>query len=164
MDTIPHPDPRQYSIEDVAALSMRVLLDVSQGDTLTDALAVAGVHHATWWQWTEDYDWIAAGMTRARIVQAHSLADRAVKISRAVKGEDYNIVQAVRLEVDTIKWYTSKIAPRLYGDQLEITGNGIRIGVIALPAEKPPTSDAVSRVLQSGDAPESGANSVDPDA
>jgi hypothetical protein len=57
--------------------------------------------------------------TRARIYQAHALAERALKIARTPTDSLVEVAR-MRVEVDTIKWFTSKIAPKLYGDKLHI--------------------------------------------
>lgn len=50
-----------------------------------------------------------------------------------------NVVTRDRMRLDARKWLTSKIAPKLYGDTLDVTSKGERImGVIALPPEVEP--------------------------
>lgn len=36
-------------------------------------------------------------------------------------------VQARRLQVDTRKWYLSKVLPKLYGDKLDLTSGGEKL-------------------------------------
>lgn len=138
-----------YELEEKLAVARRVCVRVAAGELVSDCLHIEGISPGAWWRWTEEYKYIRVEFDRARAAQAQSLAERAVRIARSVRGEDYNIVQATRLEIDTLKWYTSKIAPKLFGERIEVGGEGFRIGVIALPAER--TSDGESVGLESGE-------------
>lgn len=76
-----------------------------------------------------------ARYTRAREVQADTLADEILQISDdglndtyidsdGNKRTDHDVVARSRLRVDARKWYASKVAPKKYGDKLtqELTG------------------------------------------
>lgn len=162
--------PIAYDLEDKLAIAKRVCARVADGQLVCDVLKDEGLPPTHWWNWQEENKEIRADFGRARVAQAHALAERAVIVSRNVRGEDHHIVQAVRLECDTLRWFTSKIAPKLYGERIEVGGEGFRIGVIALPAEKseeggegdpPLLGESRSLGLQSGAARESVTNSGD---
>ena len=55
---------------------------------------------------------------RAREDQADTLADEVVSIARQATSED---AAAVRVHLDAVKWYASKMAPKTYGDKHEVT-------------------------------------------
>jgi hypothetical protein len=59
------------------------------------------------------------------------------KICNALRS---NIVQRDRMRMDARKWLTSKIAPKLYGEKLDVTSGGEKLqsAVIALPLEEMP--------------------------
>lgn len=57
---------------------------------------------------------------RAREAQADTLADETLDIVDAKDGD----VQRDRLRFDQRRWYTSKVAPKKYGDRTELTGAG----------------------------------------
>jgi hypothetical protein len=63
-----------------------------------------------------------------------------VLTSREALGLNADGIAAKRLEVDTLKWLVTKIAPRLYGDRLDVQANVTHTvsGVIALPEEDVP--------------------------
>lgn len=58
--------------------------------------------------------------SRARSAQAHCLAEEALTLADSARGMDADGVRATALAVDTRKWYTSKIAPKLFGDRLDV--------------------------------------------
>jgi hypothetical protein len=74
---------------------------------------------------------------RAREAQAHNLADEIIEISNTplegveVTTDDKGATSEKRgdmlghrkLQVDSRKWYLSKVLPKVYGDKLELSGN-----------------------------------------
>jgi hypothetical protein len=57
----------------------------------------------------------AAQYARARSEQAHALAELAVEIALAATDP-----QKDRLAFDALRWYASKLAPRIYGERVEV--------------------------------------------
>jgi hypothetical protein len=121
-------------------------------------------------QWSlSDPEW-ATRYARAREEQAHrygeqtlqaahGVDDFALAVKRCLEAEDavlreqgnpyriqlinalrHGAIQRDTLRVNTLKWYTSKIAPKLYGEKLDLTSGGekVRAGVIVLPVEDMP--------------------------
>lgn len=66
----------------------------------------------TIYRWTEDNEAFRLEYTRARQYQAHVYADEIIELSDTA--EDAGIA---KLQIDTRKWYASKIIPKLYGDK-----------------------------------------------
>lgn len=65
-------------------------------------------------QWAiDDVDGFAAQYARARELQGHAAADRAIQ--EAINAQD---PQLGRLRYDALKWHASKLAPRDYGDKV----------------------------------------------
>lgn len=87
--------------------------------------------------WVLDNDEFSNQYEKARLMQAHYLFEELVDIADDgkndwMKKEDpdnpgylYNgeHVQRSRLRVDTRKWFLSKVAPKIYGDKLELAGD-----------------------------------------
>lgn len=71
-------------------------------------------------EWAESF---RQQYAHAREMQADAKFDEADAIAKAATVEN---VQVARLQIDTIKWQTSKLAPKKYGDRLttEHTGEG----------------------------------------
>lgn len=78
------------------------------------------------------YEWIAADESRADRY-AHARDIRATNLSEQIEDEafadppqnsrgdvDSGAVQLMRLRVDSIKWAASKLAPKRYGDKIEV--------------------------------------------
>jgi hypothetical protein len=124
---------------------------IEAGDTIRQALRhddVRGSNDALPWvsitTWLTRYPTIAAQYARARIGSAQFYADEAVEVARqsfGMFGADNKLgVQAATLRVNTAKWRASVADPKRYGATIDVTSDGERIrGVVALPAELPPT-------------------------
>lgn len=154
---------RHGNAYDRDAIVPGILLDISEGMAVKDACKKAGITRKTLNQWAlDDPEGIGAPYARAREQQAHALAEEALKIAdgedeegekrqeamveaiataddddkdRILQSLQSVAVQRDRLRVDTRKWYTSKIAPKLYGDKLDVTSAGEKLqpGVVVLP-------------------------------
>lgn len=128
---------------------------VADGELVKDVAEDLGTTAATIRKWAADDPAFGALYARAREEQAHALAEQALSIAagddaitlmREAAVEDaedelrkkdkanwykkvqelrQGIVQRDRMRVDTIKWLTSKIAPRAYGERIqqEVTGS-----------------------------------------
>jgi hypothetical protein len=72
----------------------------------------------------DDREGFAAKYARAREIGMDAAADRLRDLARTAKGEDAAGVSAVALMVNTEKWYLSKIAPKKYGEKLDVTSDG----------------------------------------
>lgn len=58
---------------------------------------------------------------RARTAQAHREADEIRKIADAATPENYNVA---RLQIDARKWRASKMAPKVYGEKVDLNHGG----------------------------------------
>ena len=133
-----------------------ILARVADGELITDVCDDYGIARSTVWRYAEaGSEEDRNAYTRARTLQAHVLAEDTVRTSRSARGHDSDYVAAVRLEVDTMKWLTTKIAPRLYGDRLDVQAVVAHTvsGVIALPEEDTPLprATATARLASSSD-------------
>lgn len=63
----------------------------------------------------------ASKYARAREAQAHRESEEIRKIADAATPEDYNVA---RLRIDARKWRASKMAPKYYGDKLDLNHSG----------------------------------------
>ena len=66
----------------------------------------------------EDRERFASQYARASQIRMDCLADEILEIADNASSEN---VQAARLHVDTRKWLMSKIAPKRFGDKLDLT-------------------------------------------
>lgn len=125
------------------AITNAVCRAISKGDSVKAACKAAGIRPSRLHEWTREDSVLASIYARAREQQAHSLAERAIAVSRRAYGRDTAGVQAARLEVDTLKWYVSKIAPRLYGERLTIEDEGEKVVRVIFEDAVPPGRKAI---------------------
>lgn len=156
--------PRQY---DRAAVTKPILAQIALGGLVSDACKTAGISRETLNAWCREDPVLSDAYARAREQQAHALAEQVLAISHGddeltqdreeaiaqkedelidakdpkwrqkIAALEANLIQRDRLRVDSLKWYTSKIAPKLYGEQksVDITSKGEKIsGVVVLPS------------------------------
>ena len=70
-------------------------------------------------RWLKKYPEFRAQYTQARLDQADTFAEEIIDIGRTA-GD----AQLGRLQMDALKWASSKIAPKKYGDRVEHEVNG----------------------------------------
>lgn len=122
---------------------------VSLGETVSDVCAELQIARSTPWRWAEDDAAFRNSYARARELQAHALAEQTMQIAagndgltqawergieaaadeleksgnkqwrKVVNALENGLVQRNRLRVDTLKWFTSKLAPKLYGEKIQ---------------------------------------------
>lgn len=109
------------------------------GESLRSICADAGLPKAsTVFRWLADGQHAAfkEQYDAARIAQAQNYVERILEIAEG-KGrenrDDSGSVSRDRLQVDSLKWYASKLAPKLYGDKLGLTdadGGSIKVNIV----------------------------------
>lgn len=104
--------PREY---DRDTIMQTVSERIASGELVTDIANELGIpdRRVREWALLPEY---APLYERARISQAHAMAENTLLVARSATNDDW---QAKKLEVDTLKWLTSKIAPKLYGERIE---------------------------------------------
>ena len=140
--------PRKHDPETVMAA---VCARIASGELVKDACRHVGIDPTQVRDWALT-DQFSPLYTRARIEQAHAMAEGAVEIADGADGlgelldqlidleddrlagrpERYKVIQSLkservnrdRIRMDARKWLVSKIAPKLYGDRqaVEVTG------------------------------------------
>ena len=94
---------------------------------------------STVFKWLNENEAFAKQYAHAREAQADTLADEIIDIaddgSNDYMGEDetYNgdAVQRSKLRVDARKWVAAKLKPKKYGDKLDLTSGGEKMGLAA---------------------------------
>lgn len=115
---------------DREAVSAAVLLGMTVGGlSATKACEAAGVPIGTFLLWVSEDKELAERYARAREVLIEKMAEDIIEISDAPVGStdngatDSGAVQKQKLQVDSRKWLLSKLAPKKYGDKLELSGD-----------------------------------------
>ncbi len=142
--------PSRYS----KALATEICGRMAEGETLTDICREEGMpSRETVRRWQDKHEGFSGVYTRAREMQADHYADMIIAIAhdgskdlveRQKRGEtvkvvDQDHIQRDRLKVDALKWISSKMAPKSYGDRLQHTGEGQ--GSITLEWVLPPAPE-----------------------
>lgn len=115
-------DPDQAKVADA------VLAGMMSGLSLNKACKAVGVRHSTFLGWVEVDAELADKYARARSELIERMADELLEISDQDVDiqdgkKDWAAVQKHKLQIDTRKWLLSKLAPRKYGDRIEIAGD-----------------------------------------
>jgi len=106
-----------------------VLTQMREGKSLRQASKMAGVARQTFLDWVDKDQGLSGQYARARSDMIDKIADDIMTIADEdliPTGEgkvDSAMVQKQRLRVDTRKWLLSKMAPKKYGDKLELSGD-----------------------------------------
>lgn len=106
-----------------------VFAGMRSGMSAFKACQVAGVPQSTFIRWMDDDAKLAEEYARAREDLIEHIASETLAIADQPVGStengstDSGAVQKQRLQVDTRKWLLSKLAPKKFGDKLELTGD-----------------------------------------
>lgn len=73
-------------------------------------------------KWVRDDEEFGSHYKRSRDMLLDSMADEIVELSDEAKS--FEQVAIARLRVDTRKWYLCKLAPKRYGDKLDLNHGG----------------------------------------
>lgn len=112
-----------------AKLADAVLANMESGMSCWKACEKAGVKNSTFLLWVSQDSALAESYGRAREDLIERIAQEVMELSDVDVGEtpdgrkDWAAVQKHKLQVDTRKWLLSKLAPKKYGEKLEISGD-----------------------------------------
>lgn len=130
--------PSTFSPELAATICERLAL----GESLRAVCRDDGMpHQATVFRWLDLHEAFRDQYARARVKQAEYYADEIVEIADDTardtivtdNGEQPNSewIARSRLRVDARKWLMSKLAPKKYGDKVDVTTNGESLNLTA---------------------------------
>lgn len=125
----PKPKRTQPNSEDRSKISTVVLAGMRSGLSAFKACQIAGVPQSTFSRWVDDDATLAKEYAQAREALIEKMANELLEIADTPVGStdsgatDSGAVQKQRLQVDTRKWLLSKLAPKKYGDKLEVSGD-----------------------------------------
>lgn len=121
--------PTKAGSPDRRKIADLVLAGMRSGMSAFKACQVAGVNQSTFNLWLNDDAELAADYARAREDLIERMAQEVLELSDSDVGlqpdgkRDWAAVQKHKLQVDTRKWLLSKLAPKKFGDKLELTGD-----------------------------------------
>lgn len=98
----------------------------TKGDKMADVAKTLGISHRTICTWTigEEYPEVRAAYMAGKQAYAESLAEDLMEQAQSPLHDDPKLasaeVQRRRLIVETTKWITGKLLPRVYGDNQRV--------------------------------------------
>jgi hypothetical protein len=117
--------------ENKAELIGLVLSGMRNGLSAFKACEAAGLSQSTFNLWVNEDAELAAEYARAREDLIERIANEVIELSDADVGmqpdgkKDWAAVQKHKLQVDTRKWLLSKLAPKKYGEKIEVSGDPV---------------------------------------
>jgi len=114
---------------DKEQICTKVLEGMESGLSAFKSCAAAGVNQSTFNLWLNEDAELAAKYARAREDLIERMAEEVLQLSDQEVPEtgdgrkDWQAIQKHKLQVDTRKWLLSKLAPRKYGEKLEVSGD-----------------------------------------
>lgn len=154
---MPAGRPTDYTVE----MATFICSEIASGEKITDiCLAESMPSPRAIYAWLAKYPEFQQQYARAQLDRTHAMAEEVLEIAdesgfdahivdgRAVVNGD--AIQRARLRVDTRKWLMSKMAPKKYGDKLELgtPAEGFKVvgrieNVIVDPYPANPDSESV---------------------
>ena len=143
---------------DKAAICQTVLQGMRDGLSAFKACQAAGVPQSTFNRWVdadaklaEDYAHAREDLIERMANDVLELADSEVPQTGDGK-RDWQAIQQRKLQVDSRKWLLSKLAPKKYGDRLELAGDKENpLQVQTIDASKLST-DVLAQIIAAKDA------------
>lgn len=133
-----------YAENDREALMESLLVQIESGKSMREVCRMDGMpDHTTVIRWLRDDPALATRYARARTAQADTLFDRMEAVEEAVSAGTMDS-HAARVVLDSMRWRASKLAPKVYGDRLDVSVTDTRISISgALAAAQARMADVV---------------------
>ena len=114
---------------DKSAICQAVLQGMRDGLSAFKACQAAGVPQSTFNRWVDADAKLAEDYAHAREDLIERMANEVLELADSEVPEtgdgkkDWQAIQKHKLQVDTRKWLLSKLAPKKYGEKLEVSGD-----------------------------------------
>ena len=125
-----------YSKEEKKNILNEILTDIEKGISSRKAILKANISSQTFWKWLDEDDQFSKQYARAKEIGIEAKFDSIEEdYSEAPQRDaesgkiDMGWVQLQRLKIDAKKWELSKLAPKKYGDKLDVTSKGDALSV-----------------------------------
>ncbi len=118
-----------YATDEVAEIQERVITEIQTGRSLRQVCGDEGMpNFRTVQRWIVSDGSFAVRYARARTAQADTLFDRMEAVEEAVSAGTMDS-HAARVVLDSMRWRASKLAPKVYGDRLDVQVSDSRISI-----------------------------------
>lgn len=143
---------------DKDAICQAVLQGMRDGLSAFKACQAAGVPQSTFNRWVDADAKLAEDYAHAREDLIERMANEVLELADSEVPEtgdgkrDWQAIQQRKLQVDSRKWLLSKLAPKKYGDRLELAGDKENpLQVQTIDASKLST-DVLAQIMAAKDA------------
>lgn len=129
-----------YSPEEIKESFDRIINFIEEGNSLRAALQLHDTPASElFYKWLEEDEEKSKRYARACEVRADKIVDDIIEISDNSNGDyagvsedgklivDGSAIQRDRLRVDARKWLASKLAPKKYGNKVDVTSGGEKL-------------------------------------
>ena len=123
------PDKPAKPERDKDAICQAVLQGMRDGLSCFKSCQAAGIPHSTFLKYVGEDSLLRDNYAHAREDLIERMAQEVMDLSDQEVPEtgdgkkDWQAIQKHKLQVDTRKWLLSKLAPKKYGDKLEVSGD-----------------------------------------
>jgi len=118
-----------YATDEVAEIQEKVVEAIQTGRSLRQVCQDDGMpDFRTVQRWIVSDGAFAVRYARARTAQADTLFDRMEAVEEAVAAGTMDS-HAARVVLDSMRWRASKLAPKVYGDRLDVSVSDTRISI-----------------------------------
>lgn len=119
----------EYDEMTKAEMIDHLLVQIESGKSMREVCRMDGMpDHGTFIRWMRDDGALATKYARARTAQADVLFDRMEAVEEAVSAGEMDS-HAARVVLDSMRWRASKLAPKVYGDRLDVQVSDTRISI-----------------------------------
>ena len=122
-------------IENRDEIALQILDSMAGGKSMRQSCLNAGIGASTWLDWCaadrdldERYARARLSLLDAMVDQIITLADSPVAVLDT-GATDPGLVRQRQLQIDARRWILSKLAPRIYGDKLDVSVSDTRISI-----------------------------------
>ena len=118
-----------YAVQEVTEIQERVVAEIQTGRSLRQVCGDEGMpDFRTVQRWIVSDGQFAVKYARARVAQADTLFDKMEEVEEAVSNGTMDS-HAARVVLDSMRWRASKLAPKVYGDRLDVSVTDDRISI-----------------------------------
>ena len=118
-----------YATDEVTEIQEKVVEAIQTGRSLRQVCQDDGMpDFRTVQRWIVSDGQFAVRYARARMAQADVLFDRMEAVEEAVSAGTMDS-HAARVVLDSMRWRASKLAPKIYGDRLDVQVSDTRISI-----------------------------------
>jgi len=118
-----------YEMAEVCEIQEHLVAELQTGRSLRQVCGDEGMpDFRTVQRWIVADPAFAVRYARARMAQADTLFDRMEAVEEAVSAGTMDS-HAARVVLDSMRWRASKLAPKVYGDRLDVSVSDSRISI-----------------------------------